>query len=179
MNPKIGISSLSVSRSEDEVTFVKYDIDVSLEEIENTETQTKIKYGFTLLTNPKNARIAVEGLSTIKGTESEVARFLESDKNNIPHIVHTVYQELFPLFYIISKSMKIPCPAHNLTLIGQTSVGDVMQEPSSETAVTEAAVPEQKEQKSVESESQVNKQTEEDEKQTQEPIIKEPPVSPN
>ncbi|MCZ6581851.1 MAG: hypothetical protein O6761_01605 [Thaumarchaeota archaeon] len=180
MNPQIGISSLSVNRSEDEVAFVKYDIDVSLEEIESTETQTKIKYGFTLLTNPKNVRIAVEGFATINGTQLEKTRFLESDKNNIPHLVHTVYHELFPLFYIISKSMNIPCPAHNLALISQASVDKVTQESSSETDVTEVAINEQEKQESVESQSQSNEQNKTKEQQTKEDLtIKEPTVSSN
>ena len=180
MNPKIWISSLSVSRSEDEIAFVKYDIDVSLEEIESSETQTKIKYGFTLLTNPKNARIAIEGFATINGTESEKTHFLESDKNNIPQIVHTVYHDLFPLFYIISKSMNIPCPAHNLALINQASVDQVTQESSSETNVAEVAINEQKEQESAESQSQSNEQTETEGQQTEEDLtVKDPIVSSN
>ena len=122
LNSKIDIVSFSVSRSENmAIPIVKYVIDASLEEVESTENQTKIKYRFALLTNPKNVRFSVEGFATAQGSQPEIASFLESDENNIPKVVHLVYQELFPLFFVISKSMSIPCPAHNLAHINSTN----------------------------------------------------------
>lgn len=127
LNSKIDIVSFSVSRSENmAIPIVKYVIDASLEEVESTENQTKIKYRFALLTNPKNVRFSVEGFATAQGSQPEIASFLESDENNIPKVVHLVYQELFPLFFVISKSMSIPCPAHNLAHIN--SINDLTEE---------------------------------------------------
>lgn len=116
MNPKIEINSFSVNKSSNEpVPFVKYDIEAALDEMESTETETKIKYNFTLISNPKNIRMVVEGFSTIYESRSEASRFLKQDESHIPYLVHVIYQELFSLFYLLSKSMQIPCPAYKLT----------------------------------------------------------------
>lgn len=118
MNPEIRISTISISKlGNTNESFNKYDIEVNLEEVENTETETKVKYEFTLLSNPKNTRISVEGLALIHGNSSDVSQYLEQDKNHIPRILHSIYQELFPLLYTNSLAMQIPCPAYKLAQI--------------------------------------------------------------
>jgi len=122
MNPKVEIHSLSISKSKSEQTaFNKYDIEAALEEVGSTDTEAKIKYTLILLSNPKHTRISVEGISVISGNQSEISHYLSQDENNIPRIASTIYQELFPLFYVISKSMQIPCPAFKLSQISPTS----------------------------------------------------------
>ena len=122
MNPRIELRSLSINRSSDEiVNFVKYDIEVSLEEIESTETETKIKFAFTLGSNPKNTRVNVEGLATIFANQSEASKLLDQDENHIPNIVHVIYQEIFSLLYVISKGFQIPIPAYKLSSISPSS----------------------------------------------------------
>ena len=124
MNPKIELRSLSISKSADElVNFTKYDIEVSLEEIESTETETKIKFAFTLVSNPKNARVNVEGLTIIPANQSEAPKLLDQDENHIPKIVHVIYQEIFSLLYVISKGFQIPIPAYKLSSISPSSTG--------------------------------------------------------
>lgn len=118
MNPVIRINTMSISKLENNHnSFNKYDIEAALEEIENTETETKVKYEFTLLSNPKNTRINVDGVATIRGNESEISQFLEQDKNHIPRILYSIYQELFPLLYTNSLAMQIPCPSYKLAQI--------------------------------------------------------------
>jgi len=125
MSPKIEIHSLSIAKSKNEQTvFNKYDIEASLEEVGSTDTQTKVKYTFILLSNPKSTRINVEGQATIFGNQSETAHYLSQDENNIPRIASIIYQELFPLFYVISKSVEIPCPAFKLSHISAPSQSD-------------------------------------------------------
>jgi hypothetical protein len=96
-------------------------MEVALEEVENTESKTKVKYEFTLLSNPKNTRINVEGTALIHGDQSAVSRFLEQDKNHIPRILHSIYQEIFPLLYTNSLAMQIPCPSYKLAQISSPS----------------------------------------------------------
>ena len=121
MNPKVEISSLFVSKSKSDFTFQKYNIDVSIDEVENNETGIKIKYKFLLLSTPTNSKITVEGLASIIGNESEVTKYLEPDEKNIPNIVNTIYQELFPLFCIVTKSVEIPCPAYKISQISESA----------------------------------------------------------
>lgn len=122
MNPKVEIQSLSISKSRNEQTaFNKYDIEASLEEVGSTDREASVKYTFILLSNPKNIRISVEGQTSITGTQSEISHYLSQDENNIPRIASTIYQDLFPLFYVISKSMQIPCPAFKLSSISAPS----------------------------------------------------------
>jgi len=131
MNPKVEITSLSITKLHDEQKrFAKYDIEASIDEVENTETEVKLKYKFVLLSNPVNSKISTEGFATIYGDQSEISKFLSPDERNIPLVVNNIYQEVFPLFYIISKSMQIPCPAYRLSQISTSS--QVNAQPDSE-----------------------------------------------
>jgi hypothetical protein len=115
MNPKIEINSLSITKLNNEQnSFVKYNIDASIDEIKNTDTEIKLKYRFVLMSNPTNTKINVEGMASIYGEPTDIAKHLSSSEKNIPLVVNTIYQEIFPLFYVISKSMQIPCPAYKL-----------------------------------------------------------------
>src|SRR5215467_9769550 len=118
MNPKIEISSLIVNKlknSNDD--FIKYDIDVALEEVEGQDSNLKLKYKFALLSNPTNTKIVVEGFVSVNGNETEIAKQLERDERNIPLVVNLTYQEIFPLIFMLAKSMGIPCPAYKLAQI--------------------------------------------------------------
>jgi hypothetical protein len=116
MTPKVELTSLSISKlRNDQNSFVKYDIEAALDEVENTETDVKLKYKFVLLSNPTNTKISVEGIATIFSNQSELPKYLGLDEKKIPHIVNIIYQEIFPLFYVVSKSMQIPCPAYKLS----------------------------------------------------------------
>ena len=181
MNPKIEINSLSISKSKSEQnSFVKYDIEASLDEVENIENEMKLKYGFAILSNPKNTRISVDGYASIYGDQLTVSNYLSQDENNIPRIVNNIYQELFPLFYVLTKSMHMPCPAYKLSQISA---------PNSNQPVT---IPEQVENRSMESEDNHSQASEPDVnskmlteeeievklEQAQEKIVSEPTVSP-
>lgn len=118
MNSKIDILSLTVSKTkQDDFSFIKYDIEVALEEIESTELSCSLKYSFTLLSQPKNIRISVEGIKKLNGREDERAKTLSPDENKIPLILHEIYDELFPVFFMMTKSVQIPCPAYKLSTI--------------------------------------------------------------
>ena len=120
MIPKIEISAISVSRLKGGVPFEKYHIDVSIDEVENSDLGIKLKYKFVLLSTPTNAKISIEGLTSLSGNENQVAKFLEPDQKNVPMIVNIVYQEILPLLYVLTKSIDIPCPAYKISQISQT-----------------------------------------------------------
>ena len=115
MNLKIEINSISFSKLKNESDFVKYNIEASLDEIENRESEVVLKYRLVLLSNPTNAKITIDGLSRLYGDQSEISKQLSPDEKNIPVILNLIYQEIFPLFFIVSKSMQIPCPAYRLS----------------------------------------------------------------
>ncbi len=68
MNTHIAVSSLAISKNSNKFDFQKYNIEVSIEEVENRLTSNKLKFGLTLLSIPKNIRISVEGMVEISGT---------------------------------------------------------------------------------------------------------------
>jgi hypothetical protein len=125
LNPEIEIVSLSVNKLKNETDeFQKYDMDVSLDEVENKEDSIKLKFKFTLLSNPTNIKLSVDGFVSIHGNEAVISKFLTPDQKNIPAVVNTTYQDLFPLLYIISKGMDIPCPAYRLSEISSRKPAD-------------------------------------------------------
>jgi hypothetical protein len=115
MNLKIEINSISFSKLKNESGFVKYNIEASLEEVENRDSEVLLKYRLILLSNPTNAKITVEGMATLYGDQTEISKQLGPDEKNIPIVLNLIYQEIFPLFFIMSKSMQIPCPAYRLS----------------------------------------------------------------
>lgn len=118
MNHRIEISSFIVNKLKDHHdNFIKYDIDVALDEVENNESGIKLKYKIALMSNPTNTKVIVEGFASLIGNEIEIAKQLEPDQMNIPVIVNVIYQEIFPLIYVISKSLQIPCPSYKLSQI--------------------------------------------------------------
>ena len=126
MNPKIEINSLSFSKLKNDYGFVKYNIEASLDEVENTDSEVALKYKLVLLSNPTNSKITVEGLATLYGDQNEISRQLSPDEKNIPMILNSIYQEIFPLFFIMSKSMQIPCPAYRLSQMSATAQAEKM-----------------------------------------------------
>jgi len=115
MNLKIEINSLTFSKLKNEQGFVKYNIEASLDEVENRDSEVVLKYKLVLLSNPTNAKISVDGMATLYGDQVEISKQLSPDEKNIPVILNLIYQEIFPLFFIMSKSMHIPCPAYRLS----------------------------------------------------------------
>jgi len=72
MNTHVAINSLAISKnSEGDSDFHKYNIEVSIEEIENKNDKNKLKYGIVLLSEPKNVRLSVDGTVEISGNGSE------------------------------------------------------------------------------------------------------------
>ncbi len=133
MKPNVEISSLSVNKLRNPVyDFIKYDIELALDEVDNSDLGIKLKYRFVLLSNPTNIKIIIEGLASLSGQESETAKQLEPDERNIPIVVNTIYQEIFPFLYMVSKSMQIPCPAYKLSQISSTPQPDILQESNQE-----------------------------------------------
>lgn len=134
MNPKIEISSLSFSKLKNDYAFTKYNIEASLDEAENTDSEVVLKYKLILLSNPTNTKISVEGIARLYGDQVEITRQLSPDEKNVPMILNSIYQEVFPLFFIMSKSMQIPCPAYRLSqMSGGAQTEKVVSEPVQET----------------------------------------------
>ena len=188
MNPKVEINSLLFSKLKSEQnSFTKYDIEAALDELENTETEVKLKFKFALLSNPTNTKLMVEGLATVNGNQSETSKLLSPDEKNIPLVVNMIYQEIFPLFYIISKSMQIPCPAYQLSKISQSQqivseaisppTEDKVVEPATEDKVAQPPTNTGTDEPTNVAEVQPNEQIEIEPPAAQEPIAQEPSVS--
>ena len=135
MNHEIEVSNLMFNKtSNEEINFKKYDINVDLEEESSNEEKTVLKYSLDLTSNPKNSVINISGNTTLSGEQSEIEKFLKQENEKTPEVVSLIYQELFPLMYIISKNMKIPSPAHT---ISQNNVGEAIQQTEKQDSINE------------------------------------------
>jgi len=121
VNTLVVVSSFAINRNSAKFDFQKYNIEVSIEEIENRVTSNKLKFGLTLLSNPKNVRISVEGSVEISGSETECNNALEKDENGIPRVLHIIYQDVFPTIFMNTKVVGVPCPAYRLSQISAPS----------------------------------------------------------
>lgn len=174
MNPKVEINSISITKlNNEQKNFIKYNIEASFDELENTETEVKIKYKFVLLSNPTNTKISTDGVATIQGDQTEISKFLSPDEKNIPHVVNNIYQEIFPLFYVLSKSMQIPCPAYRLSQISTSQQIETEIKPEIINDKTEPPVPVEIVQPSNNLETVMPEQIEIEQQPVQEQIIEE------
>ena len=138
MNHEIEVSNLMFNKtSEDQIDFKKYDINVELEEESSNDQKTILKYSLDLTSNPKNAVINISGNTTLSGEQSEIEKFLKQEDEKTPEVVSLIYQELFPLMYIISKNMKIPSPAHTISQnnIRTSEEKNITTEPTNENPI--------------------------------------------
>ena len=117
--------------------FHKYDVEASIDEIENADTYSTFKYGFTILSNPKNVRLFIEGMIKIIGDSKERDNVLTKDENNVPKILSVIYQELFPTFFLLSKSLDVSCPPHQIGEIGAGNISSEIDEMKDITLVQE------------------------------------------
>ena len=121
MHQKVEINSFMVTKLKDDNSFTKYDIEASIDEVESEDDHVRLKYRFVLLSNPTNVKISIDGFTTVYGNSQEVAKHLSNDERNIPRVVNTLYQEIFPFLHITSKTMHIPCPAYKLADIAKAN----------------------------------------------------------
>jgi hypothetical protein len=125
LNIHVDLNSISMSKNDPKNTvFHKYDVEASIDEIENAETHSTFKYGFTILSNPKNVRLSIEGMTKIAGDTKERDDVLAKDENNVPKILSVIYQELFPTFFLLSKSLNVSCPPIQIGGMGAGDVSD-------------------------------------------------------
>lgn len=116
MQFNLGIESFNVNNTAKEnLDFNRYDIDVSLNEIENTGNTCTLKYGFTFSSSPKGIRLTLEGTIIINGSPAEFENIYQKDEQNMPHILRQSYHELYPVLFMITKSMNIPCPPYEIS----------------------------------------------------------------
>jgi hypothetical protein len=116
MNHEVEVSNLMFNKTSDEqIDFKKYDINVDLEEEFSNEGKTILKYSLDLTSNPKNSVINISGNTILSGEQEEIEDFLKQENEKTPEVVSLIYQELFPLMYIITKNMKIPAPSHTIS----------------------------------------------------------------
>jgi hypothetical protein len=134
MKAQIDLNSISMSKNDPKIKqFDKYDVEANIEEIDNSENESLFKYGFTALSNPKNVRLTIEGIAKISGDSSERNELLNKDDNDVPKILTMIYHELFPTFFLLSKSLNVSCPPHTIGSIGTAPISqDIISEDSSQ-----------------------------------------------
>jgi len=120
LKAQIELNSISMSKNDPKITeFEKYDVEANIDEVENNDELSVYKYGFTALSNPKNVRLSIEGTAQIFGDAIERNEILEKDENDVPKILTMIYHELFPTFFLLSKTLNVSCPPHQIGAMGE------------------------------------------------------------
>jgi len=126
LKAQVELNSISMSKNDPKIPKLdKYDVEANIDEVENTEEVSVYKYGFTALSNPKNVRLSIEGITRIFGDVIERNEILEKDENDVPKILTMIYQELFPTFFLLSKTLNVSCPPHQIGAMGERLEKDV------------------------------------------------------
>jgi len=140
MKLTLAIDSFNVNNStRQEPEFTKYSIDVSLNEISSTENSCELKYGYIFSSIPKGIQLNLEGFVNCSGNPSELAQIYQKDSEDIPNILRMSYQELYPVLFMITKSMKIPCPPYELTKTVDSIMPETLDAETSETLDAETS----------------------------------------
>ena len=136
-----------MSKNDPKITKLdKYDVEASIDEVENSDELSVFKYGFTALSNPKNVRLSIEGVARISGDSLERDEILNKDENDIPKILTMIYQELFPTFFLLSKSLNVSCPPHQIGEMGTGQIDETDEQLSEDSPTIEnTSEPQEKE----------------------------------
>ena len=126
LKAQIDLNSISMSKNDPKITKLdKYDVEANIDEVENTDEHSVFKYGFTALSNPKNVRLSIDGIARIFGDPMERNEILEKDESDVPKILTMIYQELFPTFFLLSKTLNVSSPPHQIGAMGERLEEDV------------------------------------------------------
>ncbi len=175
LKAQIELNSISMSKNDPKITKLdKYDVEANIDEVENTDEQSVFKYGFTALSNPKNVRLSIEGIARIFGDSMERNEIVEKDENGVPKILTMIYQELFPTFFLLSKTLNVSCPPHQIGTMGERLEKDV--EMSDENVVSENVVSENEVPQEILSEPETNIQNDSEEQKLENPDVTQPTV---
>ena len=183
LKAQIELNSISMSKNDPKITKLdKYDVEANIDEVENTDEQSVYKYGFTALSNPKNVRLSIEGIAHIFGDSIERNEILDKDENDVPKILTMIYHELFPTFFLLSKTLNVSCPPHQIGAMGDRLENEVKVSDENETIENEVKVSDENEtsenetpeETSVESEPESNIENDSEEKET--PDVVQPTV---
>jgi len=173
LKAQIELNSISMSKNDPKITKLdKYDVEANIDEVENTEEHSVYKYGFTALSNPKNVRLSIEGVARIFGDSIERNEMLDKDENDIPKILTMIYQELFPTFFLLSKTLNVSCPPHQIAAMGNGQIEQKDEQMSEENETSENESP----QTSIESEHETNIQNDSEEQELEKPDVVQPTV---
>jgi len=173
LKAQIELDSISMSKNDPKITKLdKYDVEANIDEVENTDEQSVYKYGFTALSNPKNVRLSIEGIARIFGDPIERNEILEKDENDVPKILTMIYQELFPTFFLLSKTLNVSCPPHQIGSMGNGQIDQKDEQMSEENETSENESP----QTSIESEPEANIQNDSEEQELEKPDVVQPTV---
>ncbi len=174
LKAQIELNSISMSKNDPKITKLdKYDVEADINEVENTEEQSVFKYGFTALSNPKNVRLSIEGIARIFGDSMERKEILDNDENDVPKILTMIYQELFPTFFLLSKTLNVSCPPHQIGAMGNGQIDQKDEQMSEENETPENESPQET---SIESETETNIQNDSEEQELEKPDVVQPAV---
>ncbi len=133
MKAQIDLSSISMSKNDPKLTQLeKYDVDANIDEVQSDDEISVFNYKFTALSNPKNVRLSISGTAKISGDSMERDEILENDDEGIPKILTVIYQELFPTFFLLSKTLNVSCPPHKIGQMGAGVDSEMPEEEASE-----------------------------------------------
>ena len=174
LKAQIELNSISMSKNDPKITKLdKYDVEANIDEVENTDERSVYKYAFTALSNPKNVRLSIEGTANISGDSIERNEILEKDENDVPKILSMIYQELFPTFFLLSKTLNVSCPPHQIGAMGDGPIEAKEEEMSEENETAEIESPSEE---SIESEPESEIQSDSEEKELEKPDVIPPTV---
>ena len=143
MKAQIDLNSISMSKNDPKLAQLeKYDVDASIDEVQSDDEISIYNYKFTALSNPKNVRLSIEGTARISGDSMERDEILENGDDGIPKILTVIYQELFPTFFLLSKTLNVSCPPHKIGAMGAVVDNELPEEIVSESEPAAEASPE-------------------------------------
>ena len=138
MKTEIELNDISMSKNDPNLkSLEKYDVEANIEEVDNTNERSVFKYGFTAMSTPRNVRLSIQGVAKIIGDSMERDEILNKDENDVPKILTLIYQELFPTFFLLSKTLNVSCPPHTIGSMGDSLAEEI---PTKENEETEEAI---------------------------------------
>ena len=115
---KVLVNSVNASKVEnapDQLQPIIFNLNVKLEEVEQSADRAVVHFGLNINTQPHLAKFSIDGLATVEAKPDVIDRLFQNDPTTqVPRLVNRVYKEIYTTVFILAAVIRVPAPSPGL-----------------------------------------------------------------
>ena len=130
----VNIAGALVNSSNRDDIEPSFDVNVKLEEIERSTSESVFNFAMAMNTKPSIVRFDVNGIVRVFGESKAVDKLLETDPDTkVPYLLKRIYQQIFVSIFLLSGIMNAPHPPPDLLFLSvKNEVGNTEESSGTE-----------------------------------------------